>query len=71
MLLSAWVSRSGFGAVISCSIVRNCIVCCNAASANRSVVAASKFLGATAVCVCVYYDCLLQLNIVNRIGMAA
>ena len=54
-LFSALASRSGFGPVASCAVVHscvvhNCIVFCNALSANRTVVAASRFLGATAAC---------------------
>ena len=51
MFFSAVASRSGFGAVMSCAAVRSCIVFCSAMSANRIVVAASRFLGATAACV--------------------
>ena len=51
MLFSALASRAGFGPVMSCVVMRNCIVFCNAVSANRIVVAASRFLGATAACV--------------------
>ena len=36
---------------MSCAAVRSCIVFCNAMSANRIVVAASRFLGVTAACV--------------------
>ena len=47
---------------------RSSIVFCNSVSADRIVMAASRLLGAAAVSV-VY--CLLQLDIVNRIGVAA
>ena len=51
VLFSALASRSGFGAVMFCAAVRSCIVFCNAVSANHIVVAASRFLRATAVCI--------------------
>ena len=50
---SALASRSGFGAVYFGAAVCSCILFCNAVSANRIVVAASRFLGATAACVIV------------------
>ena len=68
MHFSALASRSGFGPAVSGTVVHMCIVFCNSMSADRIVVAASSFLGATAACA---IPCLLQLNIVNRIGMAA
>ena len=51
VFFSALASRGGFGAVFLCAVVRLSIVICKAVSANRIVVAASKFLGATAACV--------------------
>ena len=63
-LFFALASRSGFGAAISDAIARSSIVFCNSVSADRIVVAASRLLGAAAYC-------LLQLKIVNRIGVAA
>ena len=47
---------------------RSSIVFCNSVSADRIVVAASRLLGAAAACV--YYS-LLQLDLVNSIGVAA
>ena len=67
-LFSALASRSGFGAAIADAVARSSIVFCNSVSADRVVMAASRLLGAAAVSV-VY--CLLQLDIVNRIGVAA
>ena len=67
-LFSALASRSGFGAAICDSVARSSIVFCNSVSADRIVVAPSRLLCAAAACV-IY--CLLQLKIVNRIGMAA
>ena len=65
VFLSLWRrDPSGFGAAISDAIARSSIVFCNSVSADRIVVAASRLLGAAAYC-------LLQLKIVNRIGMAA
>ena len=61
----AVVSRSGFGAAISDAVARSSIVFCKSASADRLVMAAPRLLGATAACVI-----LLQLDIVNHIGMA-
>ena len=54
LLFPALASSSGFGAVISCAAVRSYIMFCNAVSANRNVVAASRFLGATAACVILF-----------------
>ena len=68
MFFSALASRSGFEAVISYVVVHACIVFCNAMSANRNVLAASRFLGATPACIILWS--LLRLNIANRIGMA-
>ena len=51
MLFSALASRSGFGAVISCAVARSCIVFCHAVSAKSIVMAALRFLGATAACI--------------------
>ena len=64
-LFSALASRSGFGAAISDAVAHSSIVTCSSVSADRIVVAASRLLGAAAACV------ILQLNIVNRIGVAA
>ena len=63
----AW--RSSFGAAISDTVVRNSILVCNSVSADRIVMAASRLLCAAAACVIDYS--LLQLDIVNRIGVAA
>ena len=41
---------SGFGAAISSAVARSSIVFCNSVSADRIVMAASRLLGATAVC---------------------
>ena len=46
----ALASRSGFGAAISDAVARSSIVLCNAVSADRMVVAASRLLGAAAAC---------------------
>ena len=59
---------SGFGAAISDAVVHSSIVFRNAVSPDRIVVAVSMLLGAAAACVIL---CLLQLDIVNCIGMAA
>ena len=48
---SALASTSGFGAAISDTVARSSIVFCNAVSADRIVVAASRLLGAAAACV--------------------
>ena len=50
-LFFALASRSGFGAAISDAGARSSIVLCNAVSADRMVVAASRLLGAAAACV--------------------
>ena len=57
-----------FGAAISDGIARSSIVFCNSVSADRSVVAASRLLGAAAACVI-----LLSFAAEDRkcIGMAA
>ena len=68
-LFVALASRSGFGAAISDAIARSSIVFCNLVSADRIVVVASRLLGAAAACVILLSS--LQLNIVNRIGVAA
>ena len=68
-LFVALASRSGFGAAISDAIARSSIVFCNSVSADRIVVAASRLLVAAAACVILLG--LLQLKIVNRIGVAA
>ena len=68
-LFIALASRSGFGAAISDTVVRNSIVVCNSVSADRIVMAASRLLRAATACVIDYS--LLQLDIVNRIGVAA
>ena len=47
----ALASRSGFGAAISDAVARNFFVFCNLVSADRSVMAASRLLGAAAACV--------------------
>ena len=60
---------SGFGAAISDAVARTSIVFCNSVCADCIVMAASGLLGAAAACVILY--CLLQLDTVNRIGMAA
>ena len=44
-------SRSGFGAAISSAVALSSIVFCDSVSADRIVMAASRLLGATAVCV--------------------
>ena len=64
-LFFALASRSGFGATISDAVARSSIVFCNSVSADRIVMAASRLLGAA------QYYCLLQLDLVNRIGVAA
>ena len=45
------------------------VLFCNSVAADRIVVAASRLLGAAAACVILLSS--LQLNIVNRIGVAA
>ena len=60
---------SGFGAAISDPVARSSIVFCNSVSADRIVMAASRLLRAVAALVILY--CLLQLDFVNRIGVAA
>ena len=65
----ALASRSGFGATISDAVARSSIVFCNSVSADRIVMAASRLLRAVAAFVILY--CLLQLDFVNRIGVAA
>ena len=47
---SAWASGSGFGAAICVAAVRNSIVFSNSVSADRSGMAASRFLAAAAAC---------------------
>ena len=47
---SAWASRSGFGAAICVALVRTSIVFCNSVSADRSGMAASRFLAAADAC---------------------
>ena len=64
-LFSAFASKSGFGAAIADAVARSSIVFCNSVSADRIVMAASRLPGAA------QYYCLLQLNLVNRIGVAA
>ena len=68
-LFSALAARSGLGAAVSEAVVRSSIVFCNSVAADRIVVAASRLLGAAAACVILLSS--LQLNIVNRIGVAA
>ena len=63
----ALVSRSGFGATISDAVARSSIVFCNSISADRIVMAASRLLRAVAA----FVICLLQLDLVNRIEVAA
>ena len=46
----ALASRSGLGAAISDALARSSVVFCNSAFANRIVMAASRLLGAVAVC---------------------
>ena len=62
-LFSALASRSGFGAAIADAVARSSIVVCNSVSADRIVIAAWMLLGA------VQYYCLLQLDLVHRIGV--
>ena len=50
-LFFALASRSGFGAAISDAVARNFFVFCNLVSADRSVMAAPRLLGAAAACV--------------------
>ena len=57
--------RSGFGAAIADAVARSSIVVCNSVSADRIGMAAWMLLGAA------QYYCLLQLDLVNRIGVAA
>ena len=65
-LFSALASRSGFGAAIADAVAcSSYIVFCNSVSADRIVMAASRLPGAA------QYYCLLQLNLINRIGVAA
>ena len=64
-LFAALASRSGFGAAVSEAVARSSIVFCNSVAADLIVVAASRLLGAA------QYYCLLQLDLVNRIGVAA
>ena len=59
---------SGFGAAISDAVARSSIVFCNSVSADRIVMAASRLLRAVAAFA---IHCLLQLDLVNRIGVAA
>ena len=68
-LFFALASRSVFGATISDAVARSSIVFCNSVSADRIVMAASRLLRAVAALV-IYY-CLLQLDLVNRLGVAA
>ena len=49
-LFSALASRSGFGAASFDAVARSSIVFCNAVSADRIVMAASRLLGAAAAC---------------------
>ena len=64
----ALASRSGFGATISDAVARSPIVFCNSVSADRIVMAASRLLRAVAAFVILLF---LQLDFVNRIGVAA
>ena len=48
--LSAWASRSGFGAAVCVAVVRDSCVLCNSVSADRRGMAASRFLAAAAAC---------------------
>ena len=72
-LFSALASRSGFGVAISDAVALSSIVICNSVSADRIGVAASRLLAAAAACVILLGGGggLLQLKIVNRIGVAA
>ena len=54
---------------VSEAVARSSIVFCTSVAADRIVVAASRLLGAAAACVILLSS--LQLNIVNRIGVAA
>ena len=63
-----WLGRqdsSGLEAAISDAVARSSIVFSN--SADRTVMAASRLLGAAAACQ--PYYCLLQLDIVNGFGV--
>ena len=59
---------SGLGVAVSEAVARSSIVFCNSVSAGRIVMAASRLLRTAPACV-IY--CLLQLDFVNSIGMAA
>ena len=50
----ALTPRSGFGAAISGAVARSSIVLCNSAPADRTVMAASRLLGAMAACVILF-----------------
>jgi hypothetical protein len=50
-VFSVWASRSGFGAAISVAAVRNSVVFYNSAFADRTGMAAARFLAAAAACV--------------------
>ena len=65
----ALASRSDFGATISDAVARSSIVFCNSVSADPIAMAASKLLRAVAAFV--KYYCLLQLDLGNRLGVAA
>ena len=67
---SALASRSGCGATISDAVPRSSIPFCNSVSADRIVMAASRLLRAVAAFVILLVG-LLQLDLVNRIGVAA
>ena len=57
------------GAAVSEAVARSSIVFCTSVAADRIVVAASRLLGAAAACVILLSS--LQLNILNRNGVAA
>ena len=64
----ALVPRSSFRPAISDAVARGPSLLSNSVSADRPVMAASRLLGAAAACVILVS---LQLDIVNRIGVAA
>ena len=64
VLCLLWRRDPGFGGAISEAVARSSIGFCSSIFANRIVMAASRLVGAAAAC-------LLQLDIVNCIGVAA
>ena len=62
-------SRSSFGAAICVALVRTSIVFCNSVSADRSGMAASRFLAAADACGILVY--VLRLKVINCIAVAA